>query len=209
MRSNTRVKTMALGLAAMGVAGLSTVSIAWACSIGMDQERMTILEEEPTEPVDLPPAVTLRQEYIKRSQTPQREGCSERVTSCDDTAFLKLSVQGYDPEAGGLRFAIEGDYPDTLTIDPHPLVLYGEDRDVLFVWSDMDTMYEPIDATITATWVDAWGREGETSAPVQVRNDGARGGGCAVAGGAGSTGALVLGAAIGAMLLSRRRRVSP
>lgn len=205
MRSNAQVKKVAVGLVAAGALGLSTVSIAWACSIGVDQEPMVFLEEEPTEPVDLPPAVSLRLEHIKRSQTPQRQGCSEVATSCDDTAFLKLSVQGYDPEAGGLRFAIEGDYPDTLTVHHHPLVLRGEEAEVLFVWTDLDTMYEPIDAEITATWVDAWGREGETSAPVQVRNEGARGGGCAVAGGAGSTGALVLAAAVGLMLLSRRR----
>ena len=208
MRSNAQVKKVAVGLVAAGALGLSTVSIAWACSIGVNQEPMVFLEEEPTEPVDLPPAVSLRLEHIKRSQTPQRQGCSEVATSCDDTAFLKLSVQGYDPEAGGLRFAIEGDYPDTLTVSEHPLVLHGEEAEVLFVWGDLDTMYEPIDAEITATWVDAWGREGETSAPVQVRNEGAEGGGCAVAGGASSTGALVLGAAVGLMLLSRRRRAA-
>lgn len=205
MRSNARVKKVAVGLAAAGALGLSTVSIAWACSIGLNQEPMVFLEEEPT---DLPPAVTLQVESIKRSETPRREGCSEVATSCDDTAFLTLSVEGYDRDAGGLRFAIEGEHPGSLLLPEFPLVLTGEEDEVTFIWSDLDTMYEPIDAEITATWVDAWGRDGETSAPVQVRNEGAEGGGCAVAGGAGSTGALVLAAAMSLMLFSRRRRLA-
>lgn len=208
MKSNLFATKTAVILGTVAALGFSTVTVAWACSIGVDQEPMVFLDEEPVEPVDLPPAVSLGLEHVKRSNTPQRQGCSQVSSSCDDIASLTLSVEGYDPEAGGLRFAIAGDYPDSLTVHNHPLVLNGEEAEVVFVWSDLDTMYEAIDAEITATWVDAWGREGETSAPLQVRNQGAEGGGCSVGGGGlGSTAALVLAAAAGLMLASRRRRV--
>ncbi|WP_146618314.1 hypothetical protein [Lujinxingia litoralis] len=209
--SDTKITRALMALLTAATVTGATLGGAWACSFAMTYDVMAILEEEPTEPVDLPPAVSLEVGALKRSATPQRQGCSEMATSCDDTAWLTLNVEGYDSQKGGLRFEIRGEYPETLVLPASALVLTENEEHVTFLWGDLDTMYEPIDAEITATWVDAWGREGETSAPVSVRNEGADGGGCAVGGAVGGGGMPALGWVLAgtaaALMAGRRRRV--
>src|SRR5690554_1894969 len=90
MKSNLFATKTAVILGTVAALGFSTVTVAWAGSIGVDQEPMVFLDEEPVEPVDLPPAVSLGLEHVKRSTTPQRQGCSQVSSSCDDIASLTL-----------------------------------------------------------------------------------------------------------------------
>ncbi len=209
-RTTTLTFLIALTLtASVAVAGLAPPPFA----------PLPISEEEPTEEAAFPDPVVLELRSLSRADRRQNHSKS-------DLGSLAITVHGYEEEyAGipedhdsyaawapdltdaqyGLRFDIEGSAPSGLEAQ------FPEEAQVLLspfdrfsvVWGDRDTRTDSIDLTVTATWVDRYGRTGPTSDPLHIHDGGASG--CSTTGDTAPPAALLLLlTALGALVLRRK-----
>lgn len=133
-------------------------------------------------------------------------------------AGMVVGVYGYDEKyvyqhgkeaKYGLRLEATGDYPRGLWFPEHPVVLEDAER-IYIPWNDGDTRSDRIDVTVTATWVDRYGREGPTSDPARLIHGGNSRLfflGCSTVGGGGAPSGLLAALLIVAAL--RLRRLTP
>lgn len=183
---------------------------AAACDFDVGYTAMQISDEEPEADAEFPDPVALE------ADSPGRADRTGTVDSCQPYGTLNIEVAGYDPaytdeDTGesqyGLRFDIEGTHPDGFRVSNNPVaLLYDADR-ALVIWNDDETSTDAIDATITATWVDEYGREGPTSDPLHVTHDGAGAfGGCTTTGAATTPAAVIVVLALLALATPLTRR---
>lgn len=168
----------------------ATATFGFAAAVGAlsleapNHAPMPVSDEDPDQEASFPDPVVLEKNRLNRS-----DGSGTWATS-----FLYLDVEGYEAEhAGepepasvgptpsqeelgdaeyGLRFEVEGQRPDGLSFPDEPVVLLDPYDNIWIHWSDGDSYGESIDISVTATWVDEYGREGPTSDPIHVTDDG-------------------------------------
>ncbi len=169
---------------------LATSSTAWADAAadeGAPTYSLEISDEEPTEEATFPDPVVVELVGITRGDETDYSGVAVKRGSI--SLFLegyKRDYAGldepYDPNEHydqnslqnaeyGLRFELEGEHPDTLNVGSTPRVLLHYPHSYNIGWNDEETSDEPIDSTLTVTWIDRYGREGPTSDPLQVIDD--------------------------------------
>ena len=171
-----------------------TAAFAIAGMAPPPHEPLPISDEEPPGEAVFPEPVVLEVQRIKRADRRQEHSKS-------DLGILMLQIHGYEPEyAGaepdgdpwsfdledaiyGLRFDVEGVAPEGVLINlpAEPVVLIHPFDTLQIVWGDRQTRRDDIELTITATWVDRYGRTGPTSDPLVVVDGG--GSGCSSTGG--------------------------
>lgn len=169
---------------------------------------MPISDEAPTEEAVFPDPVALEKRTFKRGEggvdkagRPRWgiislgvDGYKREYAGLDEPYDPNIS---YDPDSVenaqyGLSFKLEGEYPDSINISPDPRVPLHYPGEFSYSWRDADTNDERIDATITATWVDRYGRQGPTSDPVHISDDTNSGGSCTTASNGSSSPAILL-----------------
>lgn len=169
-------------LAALTVSLISALSsVGWAGLGPPNYMEMPISEEEPSGEAEFPAPVVLEAKSISRADRSDKHSKS-------GLGFFTLGIDGYKleysgatgPELGenledaeyGLLFEIEGEYPATFPIPQEVVVLGSPTDQIYFHWGDRDTRRDSIDAMLTATWVDRYGRQGPTSDPVHITDGG-------------------------------------
>lgn len=170
----TAAALVVLGFCAAAFAGLAPPNY----------NDMPISDEEPETDAEFPDPVVLTNPSVSRSDG--SEGHSKA-----GIGWLSFDIEGYEPEyAGGdeapygrrdegledaeygLRFDVEGQHPYNFPVPEDPVVILDPADGLHLHWNDSSTYDEPIDVTITATWIDEYGREGPTSDPMEIINDG-------------------------------------
>jgi MYXO-CTERM domain-containing protein len=146
---------------------LAAPAAALACSYHSPQQQMEILDDDPDTEPDFPAPVVLELDYLNRGENPN----ANPVSSCADTGALGIDITGYD-EDFGLVFEVEGQHPAPFDADERPLQ-FSSEHHYLVIWSDQDTRGESIDLTVTARWIDEFGRMGPASDPLHIIDDGA------------------------------------
>jgi hypothetical protein len=127
------------------------------------------------------PIVTIQS--IRRGKGPERQGCSQTASSCDDLGMIILQVSATDDqtETASLGYRIElvsGSLPSDLSL-PETAVRPATSEGLLLYWGDGNTdEQEALDFTLSIRAVDLAGNEGPPTA-VEVRDLGS--GGCSVA----------------------------
>jgi MYXO-CTERM domain-containing protein len=178
-------------------------SPASACSFLSDDEHVV---DTTTTNGDAPAAPEIGEVTIGRGNGPQRAGCSQMVTSCDDAGWLQIAVSATDDftlsEEIGFRVElVEGDLPDGFAFDG--VARRARDGALHFHWNDEATdEQEAFDFTVSIVAIDLAGNESE---PVEldVSDPGSEERGCSHTGGSW----LALGpAGLVAAALRRRRR---
>lgn len=160
---------------------LSLSTVVWASFADPQHVPMPISDEEPDDDeAEFPEPVVLEDYSITRG-----DGSEPSIGS--SYGGLTLDVEGYeshyvifhdraeedvDVVEYGLRLEVEGEHPEGLELPEEPVVLRYPYDNIWINWVDSDTSDEPIDVNVTATWVDEYGREGPTSDPIHVTDDG-------------------------------------
>lgn len=185
---------MLLSMCALGV--LLTCSPAWACG-----SPDLLPYETRTDPEDTtPPAAPAVSFSVKRGRAPEREGCSESASSCDDVGSLRLFLnedEEADPDLGYIVEVVSGD-ARLISRPGEPLALQYDE--LMFTWSDGEGTDD------LSLVLDVWSidRAGNRSArATRIEFDSAGSDGCAIAARSNTGWCLLL----AAMFLQRRRRV--
>ena len=147
---------------------LAAPSVALACSMTTNYEAMEFVDEEPQQEAEFPDPVVLEFRNLNRADRPSRWNRD----SCGDLGTLSIEVIGYDDDFG-LLFEFEGQSPNTFYRFEEAVRLYGDT--IYEIWRDTETRSEPFDISVTAQWVDKYGRLGPVSDPVHISE---RGEGC-------------------------------
>ena len=173
--------------------------VALACS-SLDTPPFQIVADPADVTPPAPPEVEVLR--VKRGKGPEREGCSQSVTSCDGTAYVRLQVDD-QVENGALGYVLEirGDSPNELARYTHgpiqpPDLSPGE---LQLVWEDGEGEAS-YDFEIEVWSVDRAGNMSTTSTTVHIDSGGA---GCATRGTPGQGSWLSLAILVWAL---RRRR---
>lgn len=169
MTGNRMAKLLCVlsALVVLSMASVGFVGAASACSYaGNDPfpaERQWRQDDPPAE-ATFPDAVTLELLEVVRGQWPKEEGTA---SSCGIVGNIRIGVSPHDVTDYGLQWRIvEGTSPAFIPSLNHPLQV---ELSFLLFWGERkDRMQTAYDFQITATWVDAWGREGNTSEPLLI-----------------------------------------
>jgi hypothetical protein len=196
-----------------GIASLAWVFVAE--SAAACDYRYSVLTVETSGNGERPGAIGDITYTVTRGKGPERNGCEQSMTSCDDIGSVALHFapsEDADSEFGAVGYRIRvvgGTLPEGLELRSEPLLAFqdGDEGDAAIGLPFVDGAHddqESIAFTIRITPVDADGNEGPESDPILIRDEG--GDGCGVArGGSGhgpSTALLVVALALG---LRRRR----
>ena len=191
---------------ALGV-GLMVFAIpvmAWACSTENGMSSLRIKDDEPTEEAEFPDEpVVLELEGLGRGSSDSLFNFNS--SGCEGLGSLLVRANGYERDYG-LLFRIKGTYPTNMRTGSGsgPIVLSEKYPRYNLVW--WDTKNEPIDITMTAQWVDEYGRKGPTSEPLHIVDDGeGLSSGCASLNGSRSTPVILVLCLIGLVALRRER----
>ncbi len=200
--------------AIVSICSLSTT--AWAGLAPPPHAPLPTCEGEPEEEASFPDPVVLELHNLSR-------GVDDN-TSKAGVGFLSVLVDGFDGElvdgadshdhegvenaTYGLRIDVEGQAPEKLAFPEDPVVLLDPHDRIHLHWDDMDTRDEAIDLTVTATWIDCYGRTGESSDPLNIVDDGDGStiSGCSTTGGGGTPAMLLLALAMVVGFRGRRWR---
>lgn len=151
---------------------------------------------------------------VRRGKGPERNGCEQSMTSCDDIGSVALHFapsEDADSEFGAVGYRIrvvEGTLPEDLQLPSEPLLASrdGDEGDATIWLRFVDGAHdeqESIAFAIRITPVDADGNEGPESDPILIRDEGSDGCGVARGGSAHSPSAVLL---VVALALGLRRR---
>lgn len=154
---------------------------------------------------DTPPAApSARVERVKRGKPPEREGCSQHVSSCDDIAYVLIDVSAAGESDVGYVFEVEGRAPQLL-VPGHPIAPnHFEPGKLRLHWEDGEGERN-YDFTIEVWSVDRAGNMSETSTRLRIDNDGSDG--CSARSARDSDGAW-LGALCALLFVRRPRRAT-
>ena len=176
---------------------------ALACSFVIPQQPMEISDEQPQAEPDFPAPVVLEAGHISRGENPN----VQPVSSCADLGSLAIEITGYDEEYG-LVFEFQGQHPDTFEADEDPL-RFDDQHLYQLVWGDQDTRGEVIDLTVTARWIDEYGRMGPESDPLNIYDEGVNGTmGCSTTDSSTPPTTMMLLLLAMGLVISKRRRVA-
>lgn len=157
---------------------------AAACSYAGNAEHTLDPSEQAVDTA--PPAAVGEPTYsVRRGRGPERSGCSESGSSCDDIGGISVHLGEVSDDRtlpGEMGFWIElvsGSPPSGINL-PSTLVRADSSRSLHFNWSDgADDDQEAIDFTLRIRAVDRAGNEGPPS-ELRIRDDGSSEG-CALA----------------------------
>ena len=184
----------------VGLMILTIPVMVWACSFESDESTLRIKDDEPTEEAEFPDEpVVLELRDIGRGS----KGSLFNSTGCESLGSIMVEVSGYE-EGYGLAFRMKGTYTENMSIETRPLVFIPGYETYTVTW--WDSKNEPIDVTMTAQWVDEYGRRGPTSDPLHIIDDG-KGltSGCASLTGSRSTPVILALCLIGLVALRREQ----
>jgi hypothetical protein len=149
-----------------------------ACSYGPLEEHVIDQDEKAVD--STPPSAIGKTTYsIRRGTGPERDGCSESASSCDDIASLSLYLgevtdDRTDAEHMGYAVKVVGNAPSDSTWPSGPVRV--EERTMYLHWVDGDTDdQESVDFTLCIRAVDLAGNEGPENC-VHVQDDGSSSG---------------------------------
>ncbi len=166
MKANRMAKLLCVlsALTVLSMASVGFVGAASACSyIGEDPfpADMRWRQDDPPAEATFPEAVTLELLEVFRNTS------SPNGSSCLPTGHLIIGVLPERITDYGLRWTIvEGTSPRSIISLEHPL--QAEESLRLFWEESKEKLKTSYEFQITATWVDAWGREGNTSEPLLI-----------------------------------------
>lgn len=146
---------------------------------------------------EAPAAPRMEIERVRRGKEPDREGCSQHSTSCDDLGYALLHVEQGEADLGYI-VEVKGKAP--LRLAPSGPIALLQPGELRLVWTDGEGERD-YDFDVYLWSVDRAGNVSETPAKVHVDSAGASG--CATSGrntNGGWLGLLVL------ALLARRRK---
>lgn len=157
-------------------------------------------EEEPDEEASFPDPLVIELQSLSRGL--------DDGTSKAGLGFLTVLIDGYEAEyvdgadqhghegidnaIYGLQLDVEGQAPEGLQFPDEPVVLLDPHDRIRLHWNDSETKGHGIDLTVTATWVDCYGRTGPSSDPLNIVDSGAGSNGCATTGGDGTPVSLLV-----------------
>lgn len=160
-------------------------SVASAGILGPNYGTIPISDGDPEEEAEFPDPVVLEDHDLNRSDgseggipsgvsflTIDVEGYKAEHAQIPDDASLPFQEEELDDTEYGLRFDMEGYNPVGLTLPDEPVVLAYPHDSLRTDWRDHETYDKSLDITVTATWVDEYGREGPTSDPIDITHEG-------------------------------------